>query len=322
MAIPRKMIAKWESRFELKPNKWVFVPTAETIAVGRKIKKSIKECWKPPSYYYHLRSGGHVSALKSHLKHAAFLHLDVQDFFGSINKTRVTRCLKSKVGYAIAREWANISTVIDPRDKKKYIIPFGQLRLRMSGPTAGRLIQAEIKQRFASVNLPMLHRRTAQGNLSDEFRPGVELQQENIDLSNEFERQFFGDLMLFSVAELMEQADVNEPFQKAKLVVVVDRKEAELLVLYQHKRESVLEKNRWLNELVFETGHWWLQASTLTDELKHVKTFIDNIEYNFSDQSLAYQQIYSAEHRTERKKQIIEAVLNYRTERDAWDRLF
>jgi len=119
------MIAKWESRFELKPNKWVFVPTAETIAVGRKIKKSIKECWKPPSYYYHLRSGGHVSALKSHLKHAAFLHLDVQDFFGSINKTRVTRCLKSKVGYAIAREWANISTVIDPRDKKKYIIPFG-----------------------------------------------------------------------------------------------------------------------------------------------------------------------------------------------------
>ena len=42
----------------------------------------------------------------------------------------------------------------------KYIIPFGQLRLRMSGPTAGRLIQSEIKERFASVNLPMLHART------------------------------------------------------------------------------------------------------------------------------------------------------------------
>ena len=36
----------------------------------------------------------------------------------------------------------------------KYIIPFGHLRLRMSGPTAGRLIAAEIAGRFASVNCP------------------------------------------------------------------------------------------------------------------------------------------------------------------------
>jgi hypothetical protein len=33
----------------------------------------------------------------------------------------------------------------------KYIIPFAHLRLRMSGPTAGRLISAEINDRFASI---------------------------------------------------------------------------------------------------------------------------------------------------------------------------
>jgi len=55
----------------------------------------------------------------------------------------------------------------------QYIIPFGELRLRMSGPTAGRLIQSEINGQFASVNLPMLHARTLQTDFKDEYRPGV-----------------------------------------------------------------------------------------------------------------------------------------------------
>ena len=204
----------------------------------------------------------------------------------------------------------------------KYIIPFGNLRLRMSGPTAGRLIQAEIKECFASVNLPHLHRRTTQGGLTDDFRPGVELEQECIDLSNEFERQFFGDLMLFSVVELTAQTDVSKPFPKDMLISVIDRKEAELLELYQQKHEVILEKNRLLNQLVFEAGHWWLKSPGLTEALRQVKAFIRNIEHNFGDMSLAYHQIQSDQHRAQRKQQIVVALMNYRAERDVWDRLF
>jgi hypothetical protein len=87
----------------------------------------------------------------------------------------------------------------------KYIIPFGHLRLRMSGPTAGRLIAAEIGHRFASFNMPNLHRRTTEAGLADDFRPGVELDETHVDLSNEFERQFFGDLMLFSTEVLVKR---------------------------------------------------------------------------------------------------------------------
>lgn len=121
------MSLKWSSRFELKLGKWVFVPTAEMVAEGKIIKASIEAAWKPPSYYYHLRSGGgHVKAMRSHLGHTSFLRVDIKDFFGSINKSRVTRCLKSKVvEYETAREWANKSTVFDPNDKKRYFIPFG-----------------------------------------------------------------------------------------------------------------------------------------------------------------------------------------------------
>lgn len=205
----------------------------------------------------------------------------------------------------------------------KYVIPFGHLRLRMSGPTAGRLIAAEIGKRFASVNLPHLHRRTSEAGLGGEFRPGVELTQhrtqQKIDLSNEFERQFFGDLMLFTAEELVTEADVNKPFPEALVADVIERKEQELLRLYQQKHLEVLEKGSRLRRLVFDSGHWWLNQPELNLALGNVSAFINNIERNFGGRSLAWRQIQSAGHRAERKQQILEALVGYRSERDAWD---
>jgi hypothetical protein len=208
----------------------------------------------------------------------------------------------------------------------KYIIPFGHLRLRMSGPTAGRLIAAEIHDRFASANLPHLHRRTNEAGLGDAFRPGVELTecdtQATIDLSKEFERQFFGDLMLFTTETLVTEAGVLQTFERDSVVKVMDKKEHELLALYHQKHEAILDKNRRLHDLVFNTRHWWLDDPELAGALRQVRAFLDNIHHNFSEQSAAWLTIQSAEHRAGRKQQILKALLNYRTERDAWDRLF
>ena len=169
----------------------------------------------------------------------------------------------------------------------KYVIPFGHLRLRMSGPTAGRLIAAEIGPRFASFNMPNLHRRTTEAGPGDDFRPGVEVDEARVDVSNEFERQFFGDLMLFSTEALVKQADVNRPFARDAIEAVVAQKEAELLALYQQKHDAIVEKNRQLNALVFDAGHWWLQASEqapgLAHALRQVRAFIDNIDRNFGE---------------------------------------
>lgn len=206
----------------------------------------------------------------------------------------------------------------------KYVIPFGHLRLRMSGPTAGRLIAAEIGERFASCNLPNLHRRTTEAGLDDDFRPGVELDeaQQTVDLSDEFERQFFGDLMLFSTEELVRQADVTRPFARDAIEAVIARKEAELLALYRQKHEAIVVRNRQLHDLVFSAGHWWLRSPQLASALRQVQAFIDNIARNFGEHAPAWGQIQSAEHRARRKGQIVEALLNYRVERDAWDSLF
>lgn len=122
-----KIIQRWSSKFQIKPGSWIFVPTDETMKYGHSIKIAIEARWAPPNYYYHLRDGGHVKALSSHLDHEFYIHLDISNFFGCINKTRVTRSLKRFWSYDKARNMATQSTVRDPNctKKAKYILPFG-----------------------------------------------------------------------------------------------------------------------------------------------------------------------------------------------------
>ncbi|MFM0502916.1 reverse transcriptase domain-containing protein [Paraburkholderia caffeinilytica] len=104
----------------------MFVPTEETVKIGQDIKSDIQGRWKPPSYFFHLKKGGHVAALKAHMHHASFIHLDIQDFFGSVNRTRVTRCLKGLYSYSEARDIASASTVIRPNmTERRFILPYG-----------------------------------------------------------------------------------------------------------------------------------------------------------------------------------------------------
>jgi len=154
----------------------------------------------------------------------------------------------------------------------------------------------------------------------------VEADEARVDVSNEFERQFFGDLMLFSTEALVKQADVTRPFAQDAIEAVVAQKEVELLALYQQKHDAIVEKNRQLSDLVFDAGHWWLHSGehspAIAHALRQVRAFIDNIDRNFGEHALAWRQIQSAEHRAQRKLQIVEALMNYRAERDAWDSLF
>ena len=168
----------------------------------------------------------------------------------------------------------------------------------------------------------MHHGRTSSGDLEQDFRPGVEVYGERIDLSDEFERQFFGDLMLFSTIELLKHTDVNRPFEEAAVTSALEKTEQELLALYHDKHLRVMDKAVVLHRLVFESGHWWVSNDANTDALKHVRQFIDNMLSNFGPESTAYKQINSEAHRERRKAQMSEALMAYRRERDAWDQLF
>ncbi len=55
---------RWEHRFEVKPGRWVYVPTPIGKAAGEKIRSSVAKVWSRPKFYFHLRKGGHVAALQ------------------------------------------------------------------------------------------------------------------------------------------------------------------------------------------------------------------------------------------------------------------
>ncbi len=200
----------------------------------------------------------------------------------------------------------------------RYIIPFGHLRLRMSGPTAGRLIQAEIGARFASANLPMLHGRLAAPTLHGEFRPGVAQRGDAaIDISNEFERQFFGDVMLFSVVEWLKCHDLAALGGAAQVETVVAQVEGELLELYAEKHDAVNARRAGLEHWLATPPATWRGASAL----EALARFLCNVAANFGDDALAWRQIQSPAHRAVRRREIVDALVHYRAERAAWDRL-
>lgn len=102
----------------------MFVPTAASIKDGKELKAQLEQHWFPPKNYFHLHPGGHLAALRYHIKSTHFAHLDIQNFFGQVNKSRVTRCLKPYFGYELARAYAGQSTVKHPDDGAT-MLPFG-----------------------------------------------------------------------------------------------------------------------------------------------------------------------------------------------------
>lgn len=116
----------WEHKFELKKNRWVFVPTKEMTLFGKKLHKIIRSKWRAPSYYYHLRNGGHVVSAKIHLESKYFSLIDIKNFFESTSQSRITRELKKIMPYENARKIAKASTVRVPGStEKKFSIPYG-----------------------------------------------------------------------------------------------------------------------------------------------------------------------------------------------------
>ena len=118
---------RWNHRFELKPNCWVFVPTKASLIRGKEIKSEIELKWRTPYYYAHLKAGGHVTALKTHINNKYLIRTDIQNYFNSINLTRITRELKPLFKpYNHAREIALESVVKNPNSStNESILPFG-----------------------------------------------------------------------------------------------------------------------------------------------------------------------------------------------------
>jgi hypothetical protein len=201
----------------------------------------------------------------------------------------------------------------------RYFIPFATLKLRMAGPVLGRIIKAEMGDKFISANLPMLHKRTVDEIGQSEFRPGIEREQHTADLCGEFERQFFGDVMLFSMEQLTAQGYPTTVLTATEVEAVVQLVETEMLHNYTTRHGRIVQQIAALRTLFEERDQWWQQSTELAAARTEFSHFIANMETNFGDDAAGYQQIQSGDHRARRRQQIIGALLSYREDRGRWE---
>ena len=203
-------------------------------------------------------------------------------------------------------------------DGLRWFIPFAPLRLRMSGPTLGRMLRAELGAGFASVNLPMLHGRTLARTRVSEFRPGVLSEQSRIDLSDEMERQFYGDVMLFSIERLSAAGFPARRLDRRQIAGILDAVHAELSDKYRARRAQICARLDDLRAVLHEPARWWNRTAGLDGALNDFVAFIDNIQFNFASQSRGPAPIDASPDWPEWRERQLDAIAGLPADRRAW----
>ncbi|MES9971343.1 MAG: glycosyltransferase family A protein [Candidatus Thiodiazotropha sp.] len=199
-----------------------------------------------------------------------------------------------------------------------FFIPFSSLKLRMAGPQLGRLLRSELGSRFVSANLPLLHKRTQGQTGESEFRPGIHKGQTGIDISGEFERQFFGDVLLFSLQTLIESGYPQQQMKLEQIEQIVLDTEASLLQRYRQMQQQIMTRLEELRQSIEDRNGWWWHNPEAGDAIENFQDFMQNMAYNFATGSPGYVMIQSTTHRQQRRQQILQALRAYTEDRDNW----
>ena len=239
-------------------------------------------------------------------------------FFHGEHPTRITwyRHQRALDSVQPARTVYTGNYVFRPR-ALSWFIPFAPLRLRMSGPTLGRLMKAELGDTFISANLPMLHTRTLDATGEAEFRPGVITAADAIDLADEFERQFFGDVMLFTVERLTALGFPQQALPAETLADALDAVHAEMAQQYRTRHAAIVNKLAALTLMLNDPARWW-QAPAHAQALAQFRVFLDNMQRNFGAGSPGHARIASAENWQRWRQRQLAALARFDADRRAW----
>lgn len=196
----------------------------------------------------------------------------------------------------------------------EYFIPFASLKLRMAGPVLGRILQRELGQDFLIANTPLLHKPV----LDD-----LDNEDELIDLSAEYQRQFFGDIMLFSVQKLLEQHDLTDLNDRKAIAEAVVQTRNEIRNRYARQQYNVMKSLTVLEGLLRLTG---VQAVEETDDDNNELAkcgqrflkFVDTVKHNFSTESANYALLQDDELLDEKCEQLVLAIEQYGQDRENW----
>lgn len=243
----------------------------------------------------------------------------LRGFFDGEHPTRRSyyRTEDGVAGLKPARTVYTGNYVID-EDALDWFVPFADLKLRMAGPTLGRILRAELGDAFVSANLPMLHRRTQGESGRSECRPGVEHGTGGVDLSGEFERQFYGDVMLFGVERLAEVGFPGKTFDPGRIAAVVADVDRDLRARYRRKLDDTRDRIDRVAEAFDMPAAWWQAGAAMEAARREMQRFILGMRRNFTLDGPAWRRIDSADARQARLAAIVSAIGRYAADRAAW----
>jgi hypothetical protein len=199
-----------------------------------------------------------------------------------------------------------------------WFIPFAPLRLRMSGPTMGRLLRAALGGRFVSANLPMLHRRTLATTGASEFRPGVVVDRHAVDLGDEFERQFYGDVMLFAVERLTGQGLPAQQPAEAAIAAALEAVCGEMTEKYLARARRTAARLAELERLLHDPAQWWNRDPRHAAAVGRCAAFAENLAHNFTGDAPGLARIADAQRRADWLARQRAAIATLPGQRRAW----
>jgi len=244
-----------------------------------------------------------------------------RDFFYGLHPTRIQfyRHLNDPMKTEIARTVYTGNYVIS-MSALGYFIPFAGLKLRMAGPTLGRILKAAIREKFVSANVPLLHRRTP-ADAKREFRSGLSVEEGTIDLSDEFTRQFWGDVMLFSVEALTEEGFPGRRCEVAEIAPVVKTVRDRLWDTYRQQKSEVGGKTSKVRGYFSDGRRWWDGKESLSGAGENFRSLCSLVEDNFGRDSKALKHLSVQVREGAYTDVLVRAIHSFHEDAVLWDRL-
>jgi hypothetical protein len=246
---------------------------------------------------------------------------EVRDFFHGLHPTRVQfyRHFGRFTKTESARTVYTGNYVFTP-GALKYFIPFAGLNLRMAGPTLGRILKSAIGARFASANLPLLHRRTNPDS-SRVYRSGVFGTEDSIDLSGEFIRQFWGDVMLFSIESLTNSGFPDIMPGLPEISSVVKAVQGDMWRLYRQQKAAAAAKAGLLRERLLQEGGWWNRSGCLKGAVQRIELLCSIVDNSFGEGSETMKSLSARVAEGSYADLLIRAISSFRDDEAVWAKL-
>ena len=140
------------------------------------------------------------------------------------------------------------------------------------------------------------------------------------DVSDEFERQFYGDVMLFSIQRLVEDGFPGARLSRRHVESTLQEVDAELRERYADKQAKIETRLAELSQCLHDPARWWHSATASTVAVPLFGAFIEGMRRNFGSDAASRSRIDSPQIKRQWHGQQAQAIVGLSDAHAVWQR--